>query len=69
MAERNKKMSYEEAVTELEKLVAAVEDPNATLVNIEGELKRAVELIKYCKKELKGYGDNFAKILDDNKVN
>lgn len=65
---KEKKMSYEEAVTELESLVAAMEAPDTNLIKMGDELKRATELIKYCKNELKGYNSNFAKILDDSKI-
>lgn len=59
------KMSYEEAVAELEKIIKAIEDPDMNMNDIEGLLKRASELITYCKKELKGYEEDFAELLDE----
>lgn len=59
------KMSYEEAVAELERIVTEVESPDALLVTMGDKMKRAMELIKYCKTELKGYQDDFAKIMND----
>lgn len=66
MAKRKeKKMSYGEAVAELEKLVEKIESPDASLPDAGPELKRAMELIRYCKEELKGYEKEFADILKD----
>ncbi|MEG0518712.1 MAG: exodeoxyribonuclease VII small subunit [Bacteroidales bacterium] len=57
------KMSYEEAVAELEKIVGEVEAPDVSLVTMGDKMKRAMELIQYCKTELKGYQDDFTKIM------
>lgn len=62
---KEKKMSYEEAVAELEKLVEKIESPDVSLPDAGPELKRAMELIRYCKEELKGYEKEFADILKD----
>lgn len=61
------KMSYEEAVAELEKIVSEVEAPDASLVTMGDKMKRAMELIQYCKTELKGYQDDFTKIMTNTK--
>ena len=62
---KESKRSYAEAVAELEELVKKIESPNISLVEVSEELKSAVELIKYCKKELRGYEEEFEKILGD----
>lgn len=46
-------MKYEEAVKELEALVARIEDPANDLSAISGEVKRAMELAKWCKEYIK----------------
>ncbi len=58
------KMSYNEAVVQLEEIVKKIEDPNVNLNEVEGLVKRAVELVGYCKGELKGYEEQFEKALD-----
>ncbi len=58
------KMSYNEAVAQLEEIVKKIEDPNVNLNEVEGLVKRAVELVEYCKGELKGYEEQFEKVLD-----
>lgn len=57
-------MSYEEAVAELQRLVEVIESPDAPLTGVEKELKRAMELLEFCRKELDGYENEFNKILN-----
>lgn len=64
MAKESKK-SYAEAVAELEELVNKIESPDISLVEVSEELKSAMKLIKYCKKELRGYEEEFEKILEN----
>lgn len=58
MAEENKK-SYEAAVQELNALVKKIEDPNASFSDLEADIKKSMELISFCKEQLKGYKDKF----------
>ncbi len=60
---KNEKMSYEEAVEKLEELVKKIESPDMPLSKMGDELKKAMELIKYCKEELKGYQKEFEEII------
>ncbi len=66
MKSAEKKMSYAEAVAKLEELVKKIESPDISLTEVTEELKSAMELIKYCKKELRGYEEEFEKILEIN---
>lgn len=59
-------MTYEQAMEELEALVEKVEDKNAPLNTIEKDIKRAMQLIAFCKKQLRGYKERFATLMDDN---
>ena len=59
-----KKMTYEEALAELQQLVGVIEAPDAHIAGIEKELKRAMELLKFCRKELDGYEKDFNSILN-----
>ena len=59
-----KKMTYEEAVAELQQLVAVIEAPDAQIAGVAKELKRAMELLEFCRAELDGYEKDFEKILN-----
>ena len=58
------KMSYEEAYTELERLVTAIEDPERDLSGIENDVKRAMELIQYCKDTIRGEQEKMETIIN-----
>lgn len=58
------KLTYEEAMAQLQQLVVAIEEPDAQIAGIGKELKRAMELIEFCKKELDGYEKDFNTILN-----
>jgi exodeoxyribonuclease VII small subunit len=60
MAEEKK--TYEQAVQELNAIVKKIEDPNVSFTDLESGLKRAMELIKFCKEELQGYKEKFDNI-------
>ena len=59
-----KKMTYEEALERLQKLVELIEAPDAAIAGVEKELKEAMELLEFCKKELDGYEKKFDNILN-----
>ncbi len=59
-----KKLSYEEALARLQELVEVIESPDAQIAGIEKELRRAMELLEHCRKELEGYEKDFEKILN-----
>lgn len=63
---KEKEITYEQAIVKLEKLVEKLEQPQTTLQNVEVELKEAMELIKFCKQQLKGYENEFDNILKEN---
>lgn len=52
-------LTYEKAIAELNKLVSKAEDKEASFEQIEKDIKRAMELIKFCKGELQGYKERF----------
>ena len=57
-------MTYEEALEQLQKLVEVIEAPDAQIAGVEKELKKAMELREFCRKELDGYENDFNKILN-----
>lgn len=60
-----KKMTYEAAVAELEELVTRIEDPERDLSGISSDVKRAMELIKWCKASVKGSQEELDKLLKE----
>ncbi len=59
------KLGYEEAVAMLEESVRKIEDSSGDFSEIEKELKKAMELLKYCRKRLKGIETDLGQILED----
>ena len=59
-----KKMTYEEALAQLQELVKVIEAPDAQIAGVEKELKKAMELLDFCRKELDGYENDFNRILN-----
>lgn len=47
------KLSYEEALVELEKCVAIIEDPDTKLADVGKEVKKATALIDHCRKVIR----------------
>lgn len=62
MKENIENLTYEKALEELNRLVEKVEDKESSFEQIEKDVKRAMELIKFCKGELQGYKDRFEEI-------
>jgi len=60
-----KKISYEEALKQLDELVGQIEDPKRNLTTTGEDVKKAMELIKYCKELLRGDQDKSEKIINE----
>ncbi|MFA5325967.1 MAG: exodeoxyribonuclease VII small subunit [Bacteroidales bacterium] len=60
-----KKISYEEALKQLDELVGQIEDPKRNLTTTGEDVKKAMELIKYCKELLRGDQDKIEKIINE----
>lgn len=63
-----KKLSYEEALAQLQVLVEVIERPDAQIAGVEKELRKAMELLEFCRKELDGYEKDFNTILNDGQL-
>ena len=61
-------MTYEEALGELQQLVAVIEAPDDQISGVGKELKRAMELLEFCRKELDGYEKEFDTILNKEQI-
>ena len=58
-----KKMTYQEALQELEKKVELIEDPERGLEMLGNDIKEAMELVKFCKNSLHSTEEELNKII------
>ena len=65
MEEQKEELTYEKAIAELETLVERVEEKDAPLDRIEKDIKRAMQLIAFCKTQLRCYNERFSAFMDD----
>lgn len=63
----SKEINYEAAVNELEQIVGKMENDELDIHQMSVQLKRAQELIKFCKDKLTKTDEEIQKILADNK--
>ncbi len=59
-------MKYEQAVHELETIVQRLENNELNLDEMSSKLKRAQQLIKFCKDRLTKSDEEIKKILENN---
>ncbi len=60
-----KKLTYTEAIAELEAIVADIEEGSVTVDELSEKVKRAALLLKVCKEKLTSTEDDVKKILDE----
>ncbi|MBR5736278.1 MAG: exodeoxyribonuclease VII small subunit [Bacteroidales bacterium] len=60
----NEKLTYKQALEELQKLVESIEDPRRDLTTLTDDVKKASELAKFCKDCLKKSEDEINKIIN-----
>jgi exodeoxyribonuclease VII small subunit len=60
----DKKINYTDAILELEKIVAEIEEGEISVDILSEKVKRAAELIKICKEKLTATEEDVNKILD-----
>jgi exodeoxyribonuclease VII small subunit len=60
-----KKLTYKEAVTELEEILTSLETSEPDVDNLTVKVKRAAELIKFCKSRLFETEDEIEKIIEE----
>lgn len=58
-------MTYEQARAELDALVKALEEPQADLGRMTTQVKRAVDLIAFCRDYLRTLTQEVDKVLDE----
>ena len=59
--------TYEEVFASLEKLVTAIEDPKRDLSAVAADVRKALELIAWCKKYLRGDREKMDELLKEDK--
>ena len=62
MKKNNK--TYQEALSELQELVVKIENPESDLQTIGQDVKRALELVKYCQLQLRSYELEIEKLTE-----
>ncbi len=61
---KNEELSYNRAVEELEILIKRIENPETKIEDLSKEVKRATELVKFCKEQIRGYKEECDKLLE-----
>ena len=61
---KNKELNYQDAVNELEAIVSAIEEDDLDIDKLSEEVKRALELIQYCREKLRNTEDDIQKAFD-----
>lgn len=61
----SKIVKYEESFEELQQIVADLEDGEISVDELSAKIKRAAELIQFCKKKLTSTEEDVAKILKE----
>lgn len=63
MMEENK--TYEAVFAELEALVARIEDPERDLASIGADVKKAMDLIAWCRDYIRGSQEGIEKLMKE----
>lgn len=63
--EENNETTYTQAVTELEEIVAKMQDPQCSIDNLTDYTKRCKELLDICRKKLTAADEQLKQILAD----
>ena len=63
-----KKFSYNEAMMEVEQILASLEKDNPDIDEMSRNVKRAVELLQLCKQKLYQTDEEIKKVFEDLKV-
>lgn len=63
--EENIKMTYSQAIAELEKIVREMQSENCSIDNLSAYTTRSLELLKICKAKLLATDEELKKILTE----
>ena len=59
--------TYEEVFASLEKLVTEIEDPKRDLSSVAADVRKALELIAWCREYLRGDREKMDELLKEDK--
>ncbi len=59
------KLTYSKAAEELEAIVKEIEEENIAVDTLSEKVKRAAQLIRFCRSKLKGSEEEVEKVLTD----
>lgn len=59
------KLTYQEAISEIELILSKIQESDLDIDQLEKNMKRASELIVFCKEKLKAAEDSLSKMLDE----
>lgn len=65
MEEKETKLSYSQAIAELEKIVREMQSENCSIDNLSAYTTRSLELLKICKAKLLTTDEELKKILTE----
>ena len=65
MEEKDEKLSYSKAISELEKIVREMQSENCSIDNLSAYTTRSLELLKICKSKLQSTDEELKKILKE----
>lgn len=65
MEEKDQKMTYSQAIGELEKIVKEMQSENCSIDNLSAYTTRSLELLKICKAKLQSTDEELKKILNE----
>lgn len=60
-------MTYDEAAAEIESILARLRDEQMSVDELAAEVKRATELIEFCRQRLRKTEEQIGKIIDTEK--
>ncbi len=63
-----KRLSYNESMQEVEKILSSLEKENPDIDDLSKDVKRAVELLQECKKKLFDTDEEIKKVFEDLKI-
>ncbi len=65
MAEIKKRMTYAEAVAQLEEIVAKIQNNECEIDELKAYTTKSLELLRFCKSKLHDTDEELTKILDE----
>ena len=65
MEEKEIKLTYSQAIAELEKIVGEMQSENCSIDNLSAYTTRSLELLKVCKAKLLSTDEELKKILNE----